>query len=1705
MGLDLIPQYPIFAESMRRSEAEFVRLGAEWHLLEELEKTGEESSINQAWLSQPCCTAVQVALVDLLSSWEIQPDVVCGHSSGEIAAAYAAGVLTANEALQVAYFRGFHVEALRKSRPDLKGAMLAVGISAEDALAYIEPDDKVTVACYNSPLSATLSGNLDDILRVKAKLDSQGIFARKLDVDVAYHSAHMKLAEANYHAAMNELHPKRCKDGVRMFSSVTEELLEGTEMGASYWTQNLISPVRFSQALGKILTQRATWLKPGLSEKTMIIEVGPHAGLKGPITQIMKAAGTPGPTFYQNAQKRGEDNSRVLLQLAGQLFQRGGAINFKAINEPALDAPRPKLLVTLPSYLWHHERAHWAESRRSAAYRFRAFPKHDILGTPTMDSIPDEPTWRVYLRSSAIPWVKGHVIQDQVIYPGAAYISMIVEALRERYMIQKRRWKGLTLHFRDIEFLRVLMVPDTENGIETITSMRPLSSSARVPSTSWYEFRVFTLAANGETSTDHCRGIVSVVSTPIANVLPDTSIPNDLIRFSSENLYSELHTLGANYTGTAAQLDNIRGAHGYARCDFPIPNTSAAMPGGIEQPCLVHPLTLEAAFQSPFAALKLNDKLKTIYLLEGIDELYISTDIPSQPETTLRAETEVADFGILKARAGVTITDSTNSAQSAYIRANGVRYAGLEQEELAPEGLIKEAVCHWIDWILDPLHSTPKALVKWIRQTARTVDPVLIQTDSFFERNCQAAVKHLKVTYPDPQTRDVDFQKHLNHLSKYLELVAVLEKSLDLQENLPGPAPLGQAMFDVFTQISKNGNSGFRSPAQGSLMKSISQGNQTFRRSLHHIAAYLRILRLKRPNLRILTIGYDYEELVSVVDRMLISSGFANGLKDEDWSCTYALITPDRTTPTSSSASSSSDDPLEYVELDLMDPQSPSSVQPGTYDMVLIPSFLTHSVPDLTVALPRLRSFLKDEGALVFVEVTEPNIKWELISASLSSEDPSLTHAKFMNISQWEDVLTQSGFTDLSEVQDIEAPDEHGTSVLIARVLPSSSIASESITVLLPTEEPHEMAQGLISKLRAQAKDTSIVATTLESAVVTDGTLVVLLEAFSPFLEHITSKTWNTLRDLMTRASRVLWITKNEALDSVDPAMSLSHGFTRSLRVEYPNLQLVTLDVDVASRSHEQTAERVYNLYRSLLETNMPASKRTEWEWEFAERNGAVFVQRAFAHDTGTKFIENSTSSYHPEMEAQGTEPRALGLKIRTAGMLNTLHWVDRADHSKPVGNHQIRIMMKAFGTSSLDLSTINGESVGEPNLLTQGVGVVVEKGPNASNFSIGDIVFAYDSNGLALCSNIDIDRAVKVPLGMSTDNAVAVPLTYGSGYFCLRSLAGLKAGQTVLIHQAANPIGEAAIALARYLGANNIYLTASKPDQRVLLQQRWNIPAANIFSAEDLEGAPEMLTKAIGSGVDIVLNCSPGQATDGISSLVAPFGHLIDVSVQGTRRTGKAHSVSYTNVNMAALARSKPALLKEIFATVLDLVNSSKVQGLERHSVYPLTEAQEAFQSLMTGSQGENKILKVESNMSLMTQPPRPMLAKLEPNASYFVVGGTGGLGRIIIRFLARCGAKRIITLSPSGSDKHEVKDLAEELQQQGVEIVNVKGTACDLKKLQKIAQESGSQPVRGVIHAGTVFEVGVKPFPRCRDLTNECIGWSLRVDDARSVDSWN
>lgn len=137
-----------------------------------------------AELSQPCCTALQVALVDLLKTYNITPEAATGHSSGEIAAAYASGAITLKEAIIIAYYRG---KVLLDVDPSI-GGMAAIGLGTEQVLPYLLPG--VLVGCENSPNSVTLTGDKSTLEAIIQKIKSENpdVLARALQVDRAYHS-----------------------------------------------------------------------------------------------------------------------------------------------------------------------------------------------------------------------------------------------------------------------------------------------------------------------------------------------------------------------------------------------------------------------------------------------------------------------------------------------------------------------------------------------------------------------------------------------------------------------------------------------------------------------------------------------------------------------------------------------------------------------------------------------------------------------------------------------------------------------------------------------------------------------------------------------------------------------------------------------------------------------------------------------------------------------------------------------------------------------------------------------------------------------------------------------------------------------------------------------------------------------------------------------------------------------------------------------------------------------------------------------------------------------------------------------------------------------------------------------------------------------------------------------------------------------------
>lgn len=334
---------------------------------------------------------------------------------GEIAAAYAAGYLTTEEAIIVAYYRGKVV-----SENTRKGAMLAVGLGAAEVAPLIsEYAGRIVAACENSPQSTTLSGDADAIEELTAKLQEAKIFARPLSVGGrAYHSHHMKDHASKYEGYVQNAfsllglnqETKQINLKAKMMSSVVTKFLGPRVLSHGYWSQNLTSPVRFDGALKKLLAED--------SSINQLIEIGPHTALAGPIRQIQVANGVEGVTYHPTL-VRYKDATEQLLGLAGGLYLQAYPVDLERVN--SIEKPRDEalsqislirgqLVVDLPTYQWNYSKVLWAEPRASDEHRTKMAPRHDVLGRKIVGGVKDDPIWRNFLRQKDLPWLAHHQV-----------------------------------------------------------------------------------------------------------------------------------------------------------------------------------------------------------------------------------------------------------------------------------------------------------------------------------------------------------------------------------------------------------------------------------------------------------------------------------------------------------------------------------------------------------------------------------------------------------------------------------------------------------------------------------------------------------------------------------------------------------------------------------------------------------------------------------------------------------------------------------------------------------------------------------------------------------------------------------------------------------------------------------------------------------------------------------------------------------------------------------------------------------------------------------------------------------------------------------------------------------------------------------------------------------------------------------------------
>ena len=642
MGRELMTR-PVFAASVARSQQYLKDVGCTWDAVELLNDPSPR--INAAEFCQPICSVLQVALVDLLASWNIRPAATIGHSSGEMAAAYGAGAINQKDCIKIAYMRGYYCSQLPTRLKGRRGNMMAAGLTPQEAAQYLELIDEgsVVVACVNSPVSVTLSGDSEGISYLEERIKADGKFARKLKLDVAYHSPHMKTVSEDFLKSLGTIETAS-EFKASMFSSVTMKKLDSpAALDAAYWVTNMVSAVHFSEAACELLSHSTS---SGKSKRKTpvnwfaVLELGPHEALKGPFNQCIAELGGKRAKEgipYAPMVRRGDPADKSAAEAMGLIWALGHPVDIVQVNN--VDESRRKelkVLPNLPPYPWQHSKGFWIEPPAHLASRKKDSPRTDLLGSAVDNQNPHEPHWKNLMRISENPWMKDHTITGTVLYPAAGMLVMALEAALQLAASQERTVRGVEFH--NVRFDRGLVIPDSDDAVESSLSIRPHEMLD-----SWYHWALFSRAPGG-TFQKHAWGLMALVDEEERE---DKKINSS--RWYAENakfssiktkattkidptaFYDQLKTIGMDYGPTftnvtmAAAVEGENAGYGV----ITIPDTKSLMPYGHEYSHTIHPATLDAIFHLVFIALFEGKPMPESSIPVTVERIFIATDQPS--------------------------------------------------------------------------------------------------------------------------------------------------------------------------------------------------------------------------------------------------------------------------------------------------------------------------------------------------------------------------------------------------------------------------------------------------------------------------------------------------------------------------------------------------------------------------------------------------------------------------------------------------------------------------------------------------------------------------------------------------------------------------------------------------------------------------------------------------------------------------------------------------------------------------------------------------------------------------------------------------------------------------------------------------------------------------------------------------------------------
>ncbi|NUT22034.1 MAG: SDR family NAD(P)-dependent oxidoreductase [Hamadaea sp.] len=450
MGAELLDHSPVFRQVVADCDEVLADL-AGWSAADVLRDVPGAPSLERVDVVQPVLFVMMAGLAAVWRSLGVTPDVVVGHSQGEVAAAYVAGGLSLADALRVVVLRSRAVLTIAGT-----GGMVSVAESAERVGQRLRRwDGRLGIAAVNGPATTVVSGDADALAELLAECESQTVRARRIPVDYASHSPAVEALRPTILADLAGVAPRTSE--IAFYSTVEGRRVDTAGLDAEYWFRNLREPVRFEQAVRDLYADG----------HRAFVECSPHPVLVPGIEQILDEHADE--VAVTGSLRRDDGGPARLLVSAGELHTRGFRVDWATMFAGHEHSDLP-----LPTYAFEHRR-YWAADDRATgdpSALGQAAVGHPFLGAavPMADTGSVVFTGRVSLATHS--WLAGHVVLGRVMFPGTGFVELALAAAEQagcQLVEELTVHAPLVLPEREALVLQLVLAAPDERGRRALT------------------------------------------------------------------------------------------------------------------------------------------------------------------------------------------------------------------------------------------------------------------------------------------------------------------------------------------------------------------------------------------------------------------------------------------------------------------------------------------------------------------------------------------------------------------------------------------------------------------------------------------------------------------------------------------------------------------------------------------------------------------------------------------------------------------------------------------------------------------------------------------------------------------------------------------------------------------------------------------------------------------------------------------------------------------------------------------------------------------------------------------------------------------------------------------------------------------------------------------------------------------------------------